>query len=221
MLKSLINNSNLNDYVFEMNLSQVSPVMKEMYEVALADSRANYNSPLSQLQLLKLLVLIINPKKILEIGVFRGLSTLAMGEGLSNSDAKIIASDITDEYLVNYKQYWDKAGIAHLIDLRIGDAKLALDKLIDNSESESFDFTYIDANKSSYLDYYEKALILTRVGGVIVIDNILWKGKVADSTLDDNFVNKIRNLNLRIKNDTRVDGVLVAIEDGIWMVRKK
>jgi caffeoyl-CoA O-methyltransferase len=204
-----------------MNLAKTSSIMIEMYNKAIEDSRPNYNSPLNQLQFLKLLTLIANPKKILELGVFRGLSTLAIGEGIRDPEAKIISCDITNEYLSDYVQYWQKAKIDHLIDLKIGEANNILDSLIYKGQSETFDFTYIDANKSAYLDYYEKTLKLTKAGGIIIIDNILWKGDVAEDEIQDNFTNIMRKLNILIKNDYRVDSVLIAIEDGIWLLRKR
>jgi predicted O-methyltransferase YrrM len=219
MSKSLINSHHINDYVTLKNESKASLEMSAIYKEAMADSKPNYNSPINQLQFLKLLVLLTNPKKILELGIYRGLSTLAIAEGLVNKDAKIIACDITDEYLANYRKYWKKARIDHFIDLRIDRANNLLDLLIKNDESSSFDFTYIDANKSEYLDYYEKTMELTKSGGIIVIDNILWKGEVA---LEDksNIAKIMDKLNLRIQNDKRVDSVLIAIEDGVQLIRK-
>jgi hypothetical protein len=220
MLKSLIVDDKLNEYISDFNSYKVSNIMYRMYKEAINDIKPNYNTPINQLQFLKLLVYIANPKKVLELGVFRGLSTLAIGEAIQDQNAKIISCDITDEYLINYKKYWQEARIDHLIDLWIGKANDLLDQLIEDSGSEIFDFTYIDANKSEYLNYYEKSVKLTRSGGLIVIDNILWKGRVVKDEFKDNITNSIRDLNFRIKNDNRVNSVMLAIEDGLQIVRK-
>ena len=219
MFKSLITDQGLKKYISEANFASSSVIMKEMYIKAINDSKPNYNSPISQLLLLKMLVLIAAPKKILELGVFRGLSILAIGEGCDTRNSQIIACDVTDEYLKNYKQYWIEAGINGIIDLKIEKASIVLDSL--HKSAETIDFSYLDANKSEYLSYYEKLVELTIPGGLIVIDNVLWKGDVANDNIQDNFTNIMRKLNKNIKNDNRVDSVLIAIEDGLWIVRKK
>ncbi len=185
------------------------------------------NHPMGQMQIapeqgqfMALLVQLIGAKKTLEIGVFTGYSSLAVALALPD-DGKIIACDVSEEYTSMALHYWQLAGVADKIDLRIAPALETLDDLINQGESGSFDFAFIDADKSNYDNYYERALKLVRKGGLIAIDNVLWSGRVANSEIQDNRTQKIRDLNQKLHTDNRINLSLVPIADGLTLAMKK
>lgn len=171
-------------------------------------------------QLMALLVELINARKTLEIGVFTGYSSLAVALALP-TDGKIVACDINEEWTAIAKRFWQQAGVAHKIDLRLAPALQTLDELINNGEQESFDFVFIDADKSAYDAYYEKSLQLLRCGGLIMLDNMLRNGAVADPNNNDNSINATRKLNEKLHHDPRVTISLLPVSDGITLARKR
>ncbi|HEY9737083.1 MAG TPA: class I SAM-dependent methyltransferase, partial [Trichocoleus sp.] len=136
-------------------------------------------------------------------------------------EGRVVACDVSEEYTAIAREFWQKAGVDHKIDLRIGPAIATLDQLIASGEAETFDFAFIDADKSSYAQYYEQALQLVRPGGLIAIDNVLWSGRVADPDTQDNRTNAIRAFNQRLYEDSRVTLSLVPIADGLTLALKK
>jgi predicted O-methyltransferase YrrM len=134
---------------------------------------------------------------------------------------KLIACDLSEEYTSIARRYWQQAGVADKIDLRIAPALETLDKLIAGGESNSFDFVFIDADKSNYDCYYEQALQLVRSGGIIAIDNVFWSGRVATADSNDNRTKIIRSLNAKIQQDERVNISIIPIGDGLTLAMKK
>lgn len=171
-------------------------------------------------QLMALLVQLIGAKKTLEVGVFTGYSSLVVALALPD-EGQIVACDVSEDYTAIARRYWQAAGVENKIDLRIAPATETLQKLIDEGQGETFDFAFIDADKSGYDRYYEQCLKLVRTGGLIAIDNVLWSGRVADPDTADNRTKKIRALNQKIYEDDRVDISLVPIADGLTLVRKR
>lgn len=171
-------------------------------------------------QFLALLIQLMGAKKTLEVGVFTGYSTLVVALALPH-DGKIVACDVNEDYTAIARRYWEKAGVAHKIDLRLAPALDTLEQLLNQAEAETFDFAFIDADKSNYDNYYELALQLVRPGGLIAIDNVLWGGKVADPTVQDNRTNVIRRLNEKLHQDSRINLSLVTIADGLTLAMKK
>lgn len=166
-----------------------------------------------------LLIQLIGAKKTLEIGVFTGYSALAVAIALP-AEGRVIACDVSEEFGAIARSYWQKANVAHKIDLRIAPALDTLDSLIMAGESGSFDFAFIDADKSNYDSYYEKSLQLIRPGGLIAVDNTLWYGRVADLEVQDNRTQCIRALNEKVQGDERVTMSLVPIGDGLLLAVK-
>jgi predicted O-methyltransferase YrrM len=165
-----------------------------------------------------MLVKLMGAKRILEVGTFTGYSSLAMA---LTGDVKIIAADVSEEWTNVARKYWRKAGVDGRIELRLGPATETLKKLLKTGEASRFDLMFIDADKSSYDIYYEGGLKLLRPGGVMLIDNVLWSGSVADPSIKDGDTSALRALNAKIMADTRVDLVMVPICDGVTMARKK
>lgn len=161
---------------------------------------------------------LISAKNYLEVGVFTGYSTLWMALAMP-SNAKITALDISDEHLSLANAYWQRAGVAEKITAIIAPAADSLFSL--QQANEVYDFAFIDANKSEYIDYYEACLRLVRPGGLIVIDNVLMYGQVLEESPRKNYVNTLKKLNDLIYHDERVDICMLAIGDGMTLARKK
>ncbi|MDY7015645.1 MAG: class I SAM-dependent methyltransferase, partial [Cyanobacteriota bacterium] len=129
--------------------------------------------------------------------------------------------DISEEYAAIARRYWEQAGVSQQIDLHLAPALKTLDRLLEEGEAETFDFAFIDADKSNYENYYERALNLVRPGGAIAIDNVLWGGKVADREVQDNRTKAIRAFNEKLYRDERVTLSLVPIADGLTLALKR
>lgn len=169
-------------------------------------------------QFMALLVQLIGAKKTLDVGVFTGYSSLVVALALPH-DGKVVACEVNSEYAAIARDWWHKAGVADKIDLYIAPAQQTLNQLL-ATQADTFDFAFIDANKSNYDNYYEQALQLVRPGGLIAIDNVLWSGRVANLQVQDNRTNKIRTLNQKLHQDLRVTISLVPIGDGLTLAMK-
>ena len=169
-------------------------------------------------QFLEIIVKTSRAKSCLEIGRFTGLSTLYMARGLP-SDGRIITIDNSEEFLPLAQKYWDEDGKTSKIESIIGTGTDVMQSLIDRQHT--FDLIFIDADKNNYPNYYELSLSLVPSNGIIIIDNMLWHGDVADTKKTDSQTNTIRDLNLKINQDDRVDFSLLPLSDGLSFVRKK
>jgi predicted O-methyltransferase YrrM len=172
-------------------------------------------------QLMGLLVQLIGARKCLEIGVFTGYSSLSVALNLPD-DGRIVACDISDEFTSIARKYWQLAGVSEKIDLQIAPALETLDRLIANGEVGTFDFAFIDADKNNYAAYYDRCFELVRQGGIILVDNVLWYGRVIDPAMDDDKrTQAIKQINQQIYHDNRVQISLIPIGDGLTIARKK
>ena len=169
-------------------------------------------------QLLEIIVKISKAKRCLEIGRFTGLSTLCMAKGLPE-DGKIIAVDNSDEFLSLANKFWKQANVLDKIESVIGQGVEVMQSYIDRQFS--FDLIFVDADKNNYPHYYELSLGLLPSNGIIIIDNMLWGGDVADLSNKDTQTETIRSLNAKIQKDERVDFTLLPISDGLSFIRKK
>jgi caffeoyl-CoA O-methyltransferase len=172
-----------------------------------------------QAQFLGLLVKLAGARRAIEIGVFTGYSALAVALALPE-DGTLLACDISDEYTRVGRPFWNQAGVAGKIDLRLGPALATLDARIAAGEAGRYDFAFIDADKSSYDAYYERCLVLLRAGGLIAIDNVLWGGSVARPATDADTA-ALQALNDKIHRDERVDMAMLPIGDGVTLARKR
>jgi caffeoyl-CoA O-methyltransferase len=162
------------------------------------------------------LIRLMSAKRTIEVGTFTGYSALAVALALPE-DGQIIACDISEKWTAVGKKKWEQAGVAHKINLRLAPALDTLDALLADGQEGSFDFAFIDADKTNYPAYYEKCLKLVRKGGVIAIDNVLWGGSVINSERNDEDTKAIRKLNEFIANDNRVSVSMVPIGDGLTL----
>lgn len=170
--------------------------------------------------LLALLVRLIGARRTLEVGTFTGYSALSVAQALPDG-GKVIACDVSEEWTSIARRYWREAGVADRIDLRLGPAEQTLKALLDAGGAGSIDFAFIDADKSGYDAYYELCLQLIRPNGLIAIDNVLWSGAVVDSKKRDADTAALRALNLKIRDDARVDSALLTVGDGLMLARKR
>lgn len=208
----------LRAYIQGVSLREHKRLTKLREETAALPMGGMQISP-EQGQLMQLLVRLIGAKRCLEVGTFTGYSALSVALALP-PDGKIIACDVSAEWTAFGRRAWADAGVAGKIDLRLAPALETLDALIASGESGRFDFAFIDADKTNYDSYYERALILLRPGGLIAIDNVLWSGKVADPAADSADTLALRALNTKIHADKRVLPSMLTIGDGLTLALK-
>jgi len=209
----------LQDYVLA-NWLREPEILRRLREETAALPSAGYQIPPDQGQLMALLVRLTGAKKCLEVGVYTGYSALAVALALPE-DGQIVACDVSEEYTSVARRYWAEAGFSSKIDLRLQPAMDTLNQLLGDGQEGSFDFAFVDADKSNYLNYYEATLKLLKPNGLLLIDNVLWHGRVIDQEQQDQDTVTMRDLNAMLKFDQRVDLALIPIGDGVTVVRKK
>ncbi|MGV3615802.1 MAG: O-methyltransferase [Fimbriimonas sp.] len=207
----------LQDYALA-NWLREPTVLRSLRAETAAHPRAGMQIPPDQGQLMQLLVRLTGAKRCLEIGVFTGYSSLAVALALP-PEGEIVALDVSEEFTDVARRYWAEAGVSDRIQLRLAPALESLDALA--AEGQVFDLAFIDADKSNYLAYFEKALALIRPNGLILIDNVLWDGKVADPAADDEDTRALKELNATLHDDERIDLALLPIGDGVTVARKR
>lgn len=183
--------------------------------------------PMAQMQIgpdqgafLTLLVGAIGARRAIEIGTFTGYSAIAIARGLA-PNGTLLCCDVSEEWTSIARRYWKEAGLEKRIELKLAPALETLEGLIRAGKEGTFDFAFIDADKTGYDAYYEACLKLLRPGGVIALDNMLWSGAVVKPEITDDDTVAIRALNTKISADTRVDASLLTVGDGVMLARKK
>jgi caffeoyl-CoA O-methyltransferase len=164
-----------------------------------------------------LLVKLMGARRVIEFGTFTGYSSLAMALAGAN---RITCADVSKEWTDIARRYWAKAGVSDQIDLHLDGGKAVIARLLERGEAGSVDLAFIDADKQGYDAYYEGSLALLRPGGLVLIDNTLWSGGVADPERQDEDTAAIRAINAKLVADPRVEICLVPICDGLTMARK-
>jgi len=173
-----------------------------------------------QAAFMSMLVRLLSARRCLEIGTFTGMSALAVAAALPQ-DGQLVCCDISEAWTAVARRYWQQAGLESRIDLRLAPAQQTLADLLQHYGPESFDFAFIDADKTAYAEYVEACLGLLRSGGLIAIDNTLWSGRVAEPTVHDADTDALRALNLQLRDDARVESVLLTVGDGVTLLRKR
>jgi predicted O-methyltransferase YrrM len=167
-----------------------------------------------------LLVELTGTRRYLEVGTFTGYSSLAVALALP-PDGSIVCCDISREWTDVARRYWERAGVADRIELRLGPAMDSLDAMLAEGLAGSFDFAFLDADKIGYPAYTDRLLALLRSGGLLAIDNVFWGGDVADPSVDDESVRAVRQTNELLATDGRVSLAMVPIADGLTLARKR
>jgi caffeoyl-CoA O-methyltransferase len=195
-------------------------LLRRLREETAPYPNSSFQISAEQGQFMALLMHLIGARRTIEIGVYTGYSALSVALALP-ADGRIIACDINAEWTSVGRRYWREAGVEQKIDLRLGPALATLDQLIAGGLGNQFDFVFIDADKTNYANYYERALALLRPGGLIGVDNVLWYGRVIDSSFDDPDTRAIRAFNEQIANDDRVWLSMLPVRDGLTLACKK
>lgn len=206
-------------YLLRATLREPQVLQRLREETAKLPSGQMQISP-EQGQLMALLVELLGARRVLEVGTFTGYSSTALALALP-SDGKLLACDLSEEWTNVARRYWREAGVEPKIELRLGPALATLDAVLAEGQAGSYDFAFIDADKTAYDDYYERCLQLLRPGGLVAVDNALWAGAVADDTDQGDNTRAIRALNAKIAADPRVTSSLVPIGDGLHLARKR
>jgi caffeoyl-CoA O-methyltransferase len=209
----------LHAYLLSISAPQTE-IMRRLREETAGMRSGGMQISAEQGQFMRLLVELTGAKKALEVGVFTGYSSLVVAQAMPE-EGRIIACDVSEEFTAVARRYWQEAGVAGKIDLRLGPAVETLERLMAEGHAGTFDFAFIDADKSNYDTYFEAALRLLRTGGLIGIDNTLWSGRVADESSQDADTVALRALNRKLADDARVTVSVVPIGDGLTLARKR
>jgi predicted O-methyltransferase YrrM len=200
-------------------LTHESPLLAELRAETAKLPRHGMQISADQGAFMAILVRLIGARRCLEIGTFTGYSALVVAAALP-AGGRLVACDVSDEWTQIARRYWKRAGLADRIELHLAPARDTLGKLLKDGGANSFDFAFIDADKSSYDQYYEACLQLVRPGGLIAIDNTLWDGAVVDPSDHEADTEAIRAINRKVSDDNRVDAVLLTVGDGVMLARK-
>jgi predicted O-methyltransferase YrrM len=213
---------NIDDTLYDYLLAQ--SVREHPAQVALRAATAGHAHAGMQIgpeqgQLMALLVKLLGARRAIEIGVFTGYSALSVALALPD-DGYLLACDISDDYTRIGRPHWQAAGVAHKIDLHLAPALQTLDAQLAAGAAGSYDFAFIDADKTGYDAYFERCLLLLRAGGLIAIDNVLWGGSVARPAESADTA-ALQALNRKLHHDERIDLSLLPIGDGLTLARKR
>jgi predicted O-methyltransferase YrrM len=217
--RSIVLTDSLYDYMNAVSLRE-APCLLALREETAAMSQHRMQISPEQGQFMALLVRLTGARRCLEVGVFTGYSSLATALALPD-DGRIVACDISEEWTAIARRHWRAAGVEHRIDLRIAPAVVTLEALLADGREGGFDFAFIDADKGGYLGYYERALRLLRPGGLLLVDNTLWSGRVADPAATDADTTALRLFNDVLYRDGRIDLSLLPVGDGLTLARKR
>lgn len=209
----------LYDYLLSVSLRE-DDILQRLREETAQDPASVMQIAPEQGQFMALLAELTGATRALEIGVFTGYSALCVARALA-PDGLLVACDISETWTAVARRYWQAAGVADRIDLRIAPALNTLNELLAQGREESFDFAFIDADKQNYLQYYELTLNLLRPGGLVVVDNVLWDGAVIDPSDEEADTQAIRVFNNRLADDDRVSLSMIPVGDGLTLARKR
>jgi predicted O-methyltransferase YrrM len=209
----------LYDYLLDVSLRE-SDLLADLREETAAMPQANMQIAPEQGQFMALLARLIGTRRYLEVGTFTGYSALAVMLALPEH-AEASCLDISEEWTAVAERYWIRAGINERMHLHLGPAADSLNRLMRDGWRDDYDFAFIDADKPGYIEYFEACLQLIRPGGLILVDNTLWDGKVADESVEDDDTAAIREFNARVASDDRVDLSLLPLADGVTVLRRR
>ena len=209
----------LADYV-DANWLRESPLKRRLREETAKLPQAGMQISAHQGQQIALLAHAIGARRAVEVGTFTGYSALSIAEALP-ADGRLWCCDVSEQWTGIARRYWKEAGVASRIELTIAPALETLDWLLAQGLTGELDLAFVDANKDGYDAYYERCLKLVRKGGIVLIDNVLWGGSVANLADKDGDTQAIRALNAKLKGDERVDLALFAVGDGMTCALKR
>jgi predicted O-methyltransferase YrrM len=209
----------LHDYLLAVGVREPE-LLRELRDETAALPEHDMQIAPEQGALMALLVELTGARRCIEVGTFTGYSSTRVAMALP-PDGSLVCCDISREWTDVARRYWDRAGVTDKIELRLGPALDTLDALITEGRAGTFDFAFLDADKTHYPEYSDRLLALLRSGGLLAIDNVFWSGRVAQAEVDDENVRAIRSLNQALAMDERVTLAMVPIADGLTLARKR
>lgn len=209
----------LYDYIVATSLREPA-ILAELREETAGLPGAGMQISPEQGQLMGLLAELIGARRYLEVGTFTGYSSLAMALAMG-PEGRLTCCDVSESYTTVARRYWEQAGVAGQVDLRLGPALDTLDRALAAGEAGSYDYAFVDADKENYQGYVDRCHALLRSGGLLAVDNVLWGGSVVDPAKDDADTRAIRQLNAALKDDRRWTISLIPIGDGLTLARKR
>lgn len=218
-ISSTLNLEAVYGYLLENSLRD-DPLLKELRDQTASDQSAGMQISPEQGQFLALLVKLTGARRLIEVGTYTGYSSLVMARAMPR-DGHMLCCDISQPWTDIARSFWQRAGVADRIELKLAPAEESLQALLNAGQQRSFDMAFIDADKGNYDRYYEQCLRLMKPNGLIVVDNTLWSGSVADPEVNDANTKAIRAFNRKLKDDHRVDISLIPMADGITLARKR
>ena len=219
MARGLFFPEEISDYILSVSLRE-PPILRRLRDETAALPDARLQIPPEHGQFMALLIQLMGARRTIEVGVFTGYSSLAVALALP-PDGQIVACDINERFTFVARRYWKEAGVDHMIDLRIRPAMETLTDLISQGGRGRFDFVFIDADKTNYEGYYEYALELLRPGGLIMVDNVLWSGRVLDPSDQTPDTVALRAFNKKLLGDSRVTLSMIPLGDGVTLALKR
>ena len=218
-IRTLALDDRLYDYLLAHSLREPEALAKLRAETA-SHPKVNMQIAPEQGQFMQMLVRLTGARRAIEVGVFTGYSSLAVALAMP-ADGKLLACDVSEEFTAIARRHWESAGVAGRIELVLAEALQTLDARLAAGESGFYDFAFIDADKTNYLAYYERLMNLVRPGGLIVVDNTLWGGEVANPGNRDEDTVALREFNDVLLGDPRIDLSLLPLGDGLTLARRR
>lgn len=219
MIHSLELDDEIQQYVLDVSLRE-DGIARELRKATMGMPARGMLTPPEEAQLLGFLVKLTSATTVVEVGTFTGYATLAMARALP-PHGRVITCDISAEWAEVGRPFWERAGVEDRIQLEIRPAVETLDALLADGAAGTVDFAFIDCNKEGYADYFERCLELLRPGGLLVVDNVLWSGKVARPDISDPETDSLRALNAALHNDKRVELSMLPVFDGLTLAQKR
>jgi O-methyltransferase len=219
VIHSLVLDDEIQQYVHDVSLRE-DDIARELRMATMQLFQHGMLTPPEEAQLLGFLVRLTGAATVVEVGTFTGYGTLAMARALPEH-GRLITCDLSAEWAEMGRPFWERAGVADRIRFELGPAVDSLDALLAEGAAGTVDFAFIDCNKEDYADYVERCLELLRPGGLLVVDNTLWSGKVARPDVSDPETDSLRALNAALRNDKRVDLSMLPVFDGVTLAYKR
>jgi caffeoyl-CoA O-methyltransferase len=219
MARGLFFPEEISDYLLSVSLRE-PPLLRRLREETANHPKANFQIPPEHGQFMALMMQLTGARRTIEVGVFTGYSSLSVALALP-ADGSIVACDISEEFTSIARRYWKEAGVDRMIDLRVKPAMETLNELLAQGLGGTFDFAFIDADKTNYEGYYERALQLLRTGGLIMVDNVLWSGRVLDASDQTADTVALRAFNKKLHADSRVSLSMIPLGDGVTLALKR
>lgn len=217
--RTITMSDDLYGYLLDTSLRE-PPLLKRLRDETAAHPQARMQISPEQGQFMQLLAKLTGARRCIEVGVFTGYSSLAVALALP-AEGRILACDVSEEFTSVARRYWKEAGVAGKIELVLAPATETLDARLKAGEAGNYDLAFIDADKANYANYYERILKLLRPGGLVLVDNVLWSGRVLDADDRSEDTTAIRAFNRLLHQDERVDLSMLPVGDGLTLARKR